>query len=181
MSYSLSNGGILIPQGSGGGESGFPAPSVPDGFHRDLKAYADRTGHQYRCKWNRKQGYWVIQIREANGNWNSILAVYDHDAFEAGEGLTFRELDRRVIDELYEADITNRCRTGNVDWDIRKEHLARIEAAKMRKERSRDEAGRIIADASADANLLWRRVKHEFDYGHGHGAKGLWQVPGQVG
>lgn len=127
---------------------GHDAPSVPDGFLRDLKAYGKQWGREYRPFWIRARGLWSIQMLQSNGQWAAAILVWDREKATDQERWPYAPLDRRVFEELYAADLWSKWSSGNPDTDFETDTTMRRHAMEV----AADELSRLT-DKYLEDNL----------------------------
>lgn len=92
-------------------------PPVDPSFLRRLDDVSRRVGRPHRPHWMRENRIWGIQARGDDGQWNTVLAVYDEQTQWEGNQFPYRPLDERTIRELCEAALEIKYDTGDIDRD----------------------------------------------------------------
>lgn len=153
------------------------APVVPEGFARDLAEYGRSLCRKYRAKWNDRHEVFIIEAEDpSTGGWVEAIAVIDWDHFGATGGFKFRPLDRRVIEELYAADLFVKFNETDGELAATKEADLTRECQRLAAERFSVETEGMFKDIQSDAWTDHARIKQILDVGHAHGYRPLHQV-----
>lgn len=139
------------------------APSIPPTFGDILNRWSVRAygrKDQLRPAWDGDAGVWTIEIKEDNGAWKTILVVTDWEkAVITGNRFEFRDLDDRVVADLWEAYICERWDTGDVQADRQLESAYRQELSDLADELRRSGDLQRMIDLTMDSKPELARVK----------------------
>lgn len=149
------------------------APTPPEGFVKDLKAYGRSVGQKYRLRWNYREQIWVIEVREANHSWTSIYAV-NAGRDELGRFIFRQPMQRIDLMGLALSDACQQVNTGDIDKDIEIRNQLRQEYQRKYIENRAAEVGKKWQDAARDSYYHWKKLVYAQNNNHTSGYKQFW-------